>query len=113
MNNALHRQLIGLYTHIEPVDSNDDEYDSNVISNLSQYNAVRLYDWLGDLGATCHITQGQDTFATYEAILRTTVSGVGDIKTFAIGHGTIYLHSECNGIIYTLQLSNVLYVPNN
>ena len=113
VNNALHRQLVGLHTHIEPVDSNNDEYDSNVISNSSQYNAVHLDDWLGDSGVTCHITWERDTFATYEAIPRTTVLGVGDVKTFAIGRGTIYLYSECNGIIHILQLSNILHVPNN
>jgi hypothetical protein len=52
-------------------------------------------------------------FATYKAILRTTVLGVGDVKMFAIGCGTIYLHSKCNGIIHILQLNNVLHVPNN
>ena len=112
-NSALHGQLVGLHAHIEPVDSDDDEYDSHVVSTSSKYNTVRLYDWLGDSGATCHITREQDVFATYEAIPRTTVSGVGNVKTFAVGHGTIYLHSECNGIIHTLQLSNVLHVPNN
>ena len=115
-NNANDAALLAnsaLHAHIEPVNSDDDEYDSNVVSSSSKYNTVRLYDWLGDSGATCHITRERDVFATYEAIPRTTVSGVGDVKTFAIGRGTVYLHSECNGIIHTLQLSNVLHIPNN
>ena len=32
---------------------------------------------------------------------------------FAIGRGTVYLHSKCDGITHTLQLKNVLHVPNN
>ena len=56
-NSALHGQLVGLHAHIEPVDSDDDKYDSNVVSTSSKYNTVRLYDWLGDSGATCHITR--------------------------------------------------------
>ena len=111
VNNTLDGQLVRLHAHIEPVYSNDDEYDSHVVS--TQYNPVQLYDWLGDSGATCHITQEQDAFSTYEAILKTTVSGVGNIKMFAIGRGTVYLHSKCNGITHTLQLNNVLHVPNN
>ena len=110
-NNALHGQLVGLYAHIEPVDSDDDKYDSHVVS--TQYNPVRLYDWLGDSGATCHITRERDAFSTYKVILKTTVSGVGDVKMFAIGRGTVYLHSKCDGITHTLQLNNVLHVPNN
>ena len=37
-NNALHGQLVGLHAHIEPVDSDDDEYNSHVVS--TQYNPV-------------------------------------------------------------------------
>ena len=110
-NNALHGQLVGLHAYIEPVNSNDDEYDSYVVS--TQYNPVRLYDWLGDSGATCHITWERDAFSTYETILKTTISGVGDVKMFAIRRGTVYLHSKCDGITHTLQLNNILHVPNN
>ena len=113
VNNALHGQLVRLYAHIEPINSDNDKYNSNVASSSSKYNAVCLYDWLGDSGVTCHITQEWDTFATYESILKVTVLGVGNVKTFAIRHSTVYLHSECDGIIHTLQLNNVLHIPNN
>ena len=92
----------------------DDEYNSyNNVAISSQYSDRQLYDWLADSGTTSHITHRRDTFVTYESIPKTQISGVGGITTFAIGRGSILLHSECDGNIHTLQLSNVLHVPSN
>jgi len=72
-----------------------------------------LYDWLADSGTTSHITHQRDAFATYEMLPKLTVSGIGGITASAVGKGTVFLHSECNGIVHMLQLQNVLHVPKN
>ena len=74
-----------------------------------------LYYWLADLGTTSHIIHWQDAFSTYEPIKHIPISGIGGIRTYAIGKGTIVLHSEVNGYVHTLHLNDVLYdhVPNN
>ena len=52
-------------------------------------------------------------FATYELLLKVAISGVGGIQSFMIVKGTVFLQSECDGIIHMLQLHNVLHIPNN
>ena len=37
---------------------------------------------------------------------------VGKNRSFAITKGMIFLQSKCEGINHTLQLDNVLYIPN-
>ena len=72
-----------------------------------------LYDWLADTGTTSHITHRRNAFATYELILKVRVSGVGGVQSFVIVQGTVFLQVECNGMLHTLQLHNVLYIPEN
>ena len=36
----------------------------------------------------------------------------GKNRSFAIAKGTIFLQSECKGIIHTLQLNNMLHILN-
>ena len=72
-----------------------------------------LYKWLADTGTTSHITHQCDAFATYEMILKVRVSGVGGIQSFTITRGTVFLQVECNGMLRTLQLHNVLHIPEN
>ena len=69
-----------------------------------------LYYWLSDTGTMSHITHRQDVFATYKPLPKVAISGVGSIQPFAIAKGTMFL---CDGIIYMLQLHNVLHIPNN
>ena len=54
----------------------------------------------------------RDTFATYELVPRIPVNLAGKNRFFAIAKGTIFLQSKCEGIIHTLQLNNVLHIPN-
>jgi hypothetical protein len=62
---------------------------------------------------TSHITQCCDAFSTYEELPQLAIVGVGDIMTHTIGKGTIYLHSECDGLAYILKLNNALHILNN
>jgi len=103
------------FTGDDEADASDDEmFDRRVDSYASSSKYTdRFYDWLADSGSTVHITSRRDAFDTYEDITRLPISGVGGIKTHAIGKGTIYLHSECDGNTHTLQLNNVLHVPSN
>ena len=91
----------------------DDYENSNNSVDSTEFKDYDLYDWLADTGTTSHITYRRDTFSTYETLPRISISGVGEKNTYAIARGTIYLHSECNGKSYILQLNIVLHVPQN
>ena len=39
------------------------------------------------------------------------MTGVGGKEAAVIGHGTVILISNCNGVNWTLKLENVLHVP--
>ena len=52
-------------------------------------------------------------FKTYQPLTDTKVSGVGNVKSKAIGRGTIELNSSYNGKNYTIELKNVLHIPTN
>ena len=72
----------------------------------------QLYDWLADTSTTSHITHRRDAFATYQLVPKIPVSLAGKNISYAIGKGTIFLQSECDGVIHTLQLNDVLHIPN-
>ena len=72
-----------------------------------------LYNWLADSGTMSYIMHRQDAFATYKTLPKLTVSGVGGVTASTVGKGMVFLHSECDSIIHTLQLQNVLHVPKN
>jgi len=91
-------------------DSHNEYFDKTPLFNE---DGVLTYDWLVDLGTTSHITYRHNTFATYEPIENMLIKGVGSVKTFAIGKGTVLLNSECEGKIHTIKLRDVLHVPNN
>ena len=110
-NISLHGQSVALHSEDDPTDvDNDDECKT---TRTKKYKVHHLYDWLADSGTTSHITHEREAFATYKPIQNLPISGVGDKTTFAVGKGTIFLHSECDNVIHTLQLDNVLYVPSN
>jgi len=91
-------------------DSNSKYFDKTPLFNE---DGVLAYDWLADLGTTLHITYQRDAYATYEPIKQIPIKGVGSVKTFAIGKGTIFLSSECNGKVHMIKLRDVLHVPSN
>ena len=91
-----------------------DDYNKSSICDMSDESQNDdLYEWLTDTGTTAHITYRRDTFSTYETLPKIPISGVGELSTFTIGRGTIYLHSECEGKPYILQLNNVLHILKN
>ena len=119
-------QSANIATHGELKNKNAEDDDSliDVLSDAeseiispcvrSQKNKpFDLYEWLADTGTTSHITHWRDAFATYELILKVRVSGVGGVQSFAIARGTVFLQVECNGMLQTLQLHNVLHIPEN
>jgi len=98
-----------------PIDVLSDA-ESEIISPCvrSQNNKpFDLYDWLADTGTTSHITHRRDAFAMYELILKLKVSGIGGVQSFVIARGTVFLQAECDGTRCTLQLHNVLHIPEN
>ena len=72
----------------------------------------QLYDWLADTSTMLHIMHRCNAFATYQLIPKIPVSLAGKNISYAIGKGTIFLQSECNGVIHMLQLNDVLHIPN-
>ena len=38
---------------------------------------------------------------------------MGGVQSFAIARGTVFLQAECDGTLHTLQLHNVLHIPEN
>ena len=90
---------------------NFDEID---VSYTGEYNPPLLYyDWLADSATTSHVSNQRDAFKTYQPLTDTNVSGVGNVKTKALGRGTIELNSSYNGKNYIIELKNVLYIPTN
>ena len=69
------------------------------------------YDWVADNATSSHIASKHDNFQTYTKIQESTVTGVGGKKAAVVGHGTVTLISNCNGVNWTLKLENVLHVP--
>jgi len=91
-------------------DSHNEYFDKTPLFNE---DGVLTYDWLADSGTTSHITYQRDAFATYEPIENMPIKGVSGVKTFAVGKGTVFLNSECDEKIHTIELRDVLHVPNN
>jgi len=118
-NTALHEQLIAMNVYdvantIADSDDDDDCSYNNVPTTISlKYDGDLLYNWLADTGTTSHMTHRHDAFTTYKPITQIPIKGISNIKVFAIKRGTVYLHSKCDGCIYTLQLNKVLHVPHN
>ena len=114
---ALHGQLVALNADNGAGAKAYDDYNSynsyENVSSDSEFNDGQAYDWLADTGTTSHITHQRDAFATYESIPKVPISGVGGVETFAIGRGTVFLLSRCDGYMNVLQLNNVLHVPSN
>ena len=104
-----------MFTGDKEADASDDEvFDCcvNKYTSSSKYTN-HFYDWLVDSGLTVHITSRHEAFDTYKDISYTLVLGVGGIQMFTVRRGTVYLLSECDGQVHTLQLNNILHVPSN
>lgn len=84
----------------------------NVIVSDSEYQDLDSYEWVADSASTVHITHQRDAFATYGLISKISVIGIGGMKVFAIGIGTIYLSTEYKGTPHTFQLNDVLHIPS-
>ena len=89
-------------------------FDEPDVINSSEYNPRLIYyDWLGDSATTSHVCNRRDAFKTFQPLIDTKVSGVGNVKTKAEGRGTVELNSSYGGKNYILELKNVLYIPTN
>ena len=95
---------------------NGDQIHSNdVIGTMSfKSDSSRMYDdWLADSRTTSHITHRRDVFIKYAPIREIPILITGGLKTHAVGRGELNLRSECDGNVFILELTNVLYVPGN
>jgi hypothetical protein len=97
------------------VNGEDYNYDTFDVSNsLAMDERVSYYDeWVADTGTTSHITNQRDAFITYQALGDKIVSGVGGLRTYAHGIGTVEVESIHNRQKYLFRLENILYIPKN
>jgi len=71
------------------------------------------FEWIADSASIVHVTNRRDAFATYTPVPDIKVTGVGGVQAFAVGKGTVYLSSECDGKYHIICLQNVLHIPCN
>jgi len=78
---------------VNAADGQADDSHNEYFNKTPLFNedGVLTYDWLADSGTTSHITYRRDAFATYEPIKNMPIKGVGGVKTFAVGKGTVFL----------------------
>jgi len=101
-NVALRGQHVAFHSVTADDDLVDILDDNNVSIESDEHKGLNdLYAWLADSGTMSHITHQQDAFATYETLPKLTVSGIGGITASAVGKGTVFLHSDCDGVIHT------------
>ena len=86
---------------------------SSVTSSPKMSENEDLFEWIADSASTVHITNQHNAFASYNPVPDIKVTGVGRVQAFAVGKGTVYLKSECNGKTNILHLNNILYIPCN
>jgi len=84
-----------------------------VKSSLEMSENEDSFEWVADSASTVHITNRQDAFATYNPVPDIKVTGVRGVQVFAVGKGTVYLSSECDGKTNIICLNNVLHIPCN
>ena len=85
----------------------------NVVAHDSEYDKLDSYEWVADLASTVHVMHQRNAFATYGPVPKISITGMGGIKAFVVGMGTVYLNAEYEGNMITLQLNNVLHIPGN
>jgi len=84
------------------------------VTNSSEMSANKnSFEWIADSASTVHITNRRDAFATYTPVPEIRVTGVRGVQAFAVGKGTVYLSTECDGKHNIICLQNVLHIPCN
>ena len=71
------------------------------------------FEWVADSVSTVHITNQRNAFTTYNPVPDIKVTGVRGVQVFAVGKGTVYLSSKCDGKTSIICLNNVLHIPCN
>ena len=80
--------------------------------NLSCYEMSEMVEWFLDSGCTDHITPRKSDFVQYRELGQSHRAEITDGKYLRIeGYGTIIGHSKMPNGNKSLQIRNVLYVP--
>ena len=97
---------------LEIVDLNQLWITSSESINFSCYEMSEKMEWFLDSGCTDHITPRKSDFVQYRELEQTHSAEITDGKCLKIeGHGTIIGHSMMPNGSSSLQIWNVLYVP--
>jgi len=91
--------------------NDDKEYYNFDVVDTDNDERLIYYDCLADSATTSHITNHRDVCTIYENIADIAVGGIGQQSTHACGRGTVTLELRCARQKYSIQLENVLYVP--
>jgi len=86
---------------------------SNVTSSPIVPQNEDSFEWIADSASTIHVTNRRDAFTTYTPVPDIKVTGIGGVQAFAVGKGTVYINSECDGKQTIIRLQNVLHIPCN
>ena len=80
--------------------------------NFSCYKTSEMVEWFLDSGCTDHITPSKSDFVQYRELGQLHKAEIADGKYLRIeGFGTIIRHSKMPNRNESLQIQNVLYVP--
>ena len=80
--------------------------------NFSCYKMSEMVEWFLDSGCTDHITPRKSDFVQYRELRQLHRAEIADGKYLKIeGYGTVIRHSTMPHTSESLQIQNVLYVP--
>ena len=97
---------------LEIVDMNKLSITSSESINFSCYEISEKVEWFLDSGCTGHITPRKSDFVQYRELGQLHKAEITDGKYLKIeGYGTIIRHSITPNGSKSLQIQNVLYVP--
>ena len=86
---------------------------SNVTNSPKMSANKNLFERIADSASTVHVMNRRDAFATYTPVPEIRVTGVRGVQAFAVGKGTVYLSTECDGKHSIICLQNILHIPCN
>ena len=80
--------------------------------NFSCYKMSEMVEWFLDSGCTNHITPRKSSFVRYKELGQLHKAEIADGKYLCIeGFGTVIGHSKMPQGLESLQIRNVLYIP--
>ena len=115
---ASEEQVINLMATMDPEDPSDDfdiltASDEELVTLMAATDAIELSSRVVvDSGCSRHSFADRSMFTTYETIHSRPIKGIGGSQVQPMGRGTVALCCEVAGKRVTVNLPNVLHVPD-